>query len=95
MRNLSHQERCIMLNINPLLVTRHFQYKVKGFFEKIMLHDSLSKTKYYATQIEFQESSSPHVHSFICIFNTPNIQNENVYIEFIKKTICPVARPLE
>ena len=30
---------------------------------------------------------SQHVHSFICIFNRPNIENEAVYIEFIKKTI--------
>ena len=37
--------------------------------------------------IEFQERGSPHFHSFILIFNAPNIQNEADYIKFIEKTI--------
>ena len=43
--------------------------------------------KYYAIRIEFQETGSPRVHSFIKIFNTLNIQNVAAYIEFIKKII--------
>ena len=35
----------------------------------------------------FQERDSSHVHSFIWIFNAPNIENEAAYIEFIEKTI--------
>ena len=38
-------------------------------------------------RIEFQERISPHVHSFIWIFNTPNIENEAAYLEIIEKTI--------
>ena len=30
---LSYQERCKLLNNNPVLVARHFQYKVKIFFK--------------------------------------------------------------
>ena len=30
---------------------------------------------------------SSHVHLFIWVFNAPNIENKNAYIEFIKKTI--------
>ena len=45
------------------------------------------KKKYDAIRIEFQERGSPHICSFIWIFNAPNIQNENAYIEFIEKTI--------
>ena len=47
----------------------------------------MGKTKYYAIRIEFQERGSPHVHSFIWIFNAPNIENEAVYIELIEKAI--------
>ena len=47
----------------------------------------MGRTKYYAIRVEFQEKGSPHVHSFIWIFNVPNIQNEADYIEFIEKTI--------
>ena len=41
----------------------------------------------YYIRIEFQERGSPHVHSFIWIFNTPNLQNQAAYIDSIEKTI--------
>ena len=65
----------------------HFQYKVEVVFKDIILDGLLGKTKNYATRIEFQERSSPHVHSFIWIFKVPNIENETAYVEFIEKTI--------
>ena len=87
LKNLSYQDWCHLLNKNPVLLARHFQYKVEVFFKQIILDGPLGKTKYYAICIEFEERGSPHVHSFIWIFNAPNIQNETAYIEFIKKTI--------
>ena len=42
---------------------------------------------YYAIRIEFQERDSPYVHSYIWIFNAPNIENEADNIELIEKTI--------
>ena len=44
----------------------------------------MGKTKYCAIRIEFQERGSPHVHSFIWIFNAPN---KTAYTKFIEKTI--------
>ena len=67
-------------------MARHFQYKVEVFFKELILDGPLGKPK-YAIRIEFQGRGSPHVHSFIWIFNAPNIENEAAYIEFIKKTI--------
>ena len=46
----------------------------------------MRKTKYFAIGIKFQETGSPHVNSFIWVFNVPIIQNETAYIEFIEKT---------
>ena len=68
-------------------MARHFQHKVEVFFEEIILDGPLGKTKYYAIRIEFKERGSPHVHSFLWIFNALNIENEAAYIEFIEKTI--------
>ena len=67
-------------------MTRHSQYKVEVFFKEIILDGPLGKTK-YAICIEFQKRGSPHVHSFIWLFNAPNIENEAAYIESIEKTI--------
>ena len=67
-------------------MARHLQYKAEVFLKKIIPDSPLGKTKYHAIHIEFQERGSPHVHSFIWIFDRPNIQKEAAYIEFIEKT---------
>ena len=81
----SYQERCNQLNSNPILVAQHVQCKFENFFNGIILDGPLGKTKSYALRIEFQEKCSPHGHLFIWIFNVPNIQIEDLYIEFIEK----------
>ena len=47
----------------------------------------MGRTKYYAICIESQETGSPHAHSYIWIYNAPNIKNEAGHIEVIEKTI--------
>ena len=54
-RNLTYQQRIKLLNDNPVLVARHFQYKMQVFFNEIVLDGPFGKTKYYALRIEFQE----------------------------------------
>ena len=61
LKNLSYQERCNLLNDNPVLVARHFQYKVDVFFKEIMLDIldcPLGKTNYYANRTEFQKGAA-------------------------------------
>ena len=41
---LSYHERCDTLNKNPVLVARHFQYRVEILFKIIVLHGPLGKT---------------------------------------------------
>ena len=50
-KNMTYQERC---NKNPVLVARHFQYRVEIFFKVIVLDGPLGKTSYYAIRVEFQ-----------------------------------------
>ena len=57
------------MNKNPVLVARHFQYRVETFFKVIVLDEPLVKTSYYAIRVEFQVRGSPHIHSFIWILN--------------------------
>ena len=52
--NLTYHERCRLLNSNPVLVVRHFQYQVEVFFKEIAVDGPLGKTKYYAIRVEFQ-----------------------------------------
>ena len=76
---LSYRERCDTFNKNPVLVARHFQYRVKIFFFKfIVLDGPLGKTQYEAIRVEFQVRGSPHIHSFIWILNAPKLTKFNI-----------------
>ena len=74
-----------MLNNKPVLVAKHFQYKVEVFFEEIILDGPLGKIMIY--ELNFIKRGSLYGHSFIWIFNAPNIENEAAYTEFSEKTI--------
>ena len=75
---MSYHERCDTLNKNPVLVLRHFQYRVEMFFKIIVLDGSLGKTKYYAIQVEFQVRGSPHMCSFIWILIASKLKKVNI-----------------
>ena len=75
-KNMTYQERCNTLNKNPVLVARHFQYRVEIFFKVIVLDGPLGKTSYYAIRVEFQVRGSPHIHSFMWIINAPKLSKE-------------------
>ena len=46
-------ERCTYLNMNPVLLARHFQYRVEVFFKVIVINGPLGKVKYHAIRDEF------------------------------------------
>ena len=91
---MSYHERCDTLNKNPVLVVRHFQYRVELFFKTIILDGPLGKTNYYAIRVEFQVRGSPHVHSFIWILNAPKLSKFNIeeytnWVDTIIRTDLP------
>ena len=72
MKYMCFQDRCDTLNKNPVLVARHFQYRVEDFFKEIVLNGPLGKTKHYAIRVEFQVRV---VHTFIPLFGYSMHQN--------------------
>ena len=68
---MSYSDKCNLLNRNPVIVARHFQYRVELSFRVIVLDGLLGKTNYHAIRVEFQLRGSPHVYSFIWILNVP------------------------
>ena len=75
---LSYHERCYTLNKNPVLIAKHFQYRVEMFFKVIVLDGPLGKNQCYAIQVEFEVRGSPHIHSFIWILNAPKRTKFNI-----------------
>ena len=77
-------ERCKYLNLNPVLLARHFQYRAEVFSEAIVVNGPLGKVKYHAIRVEFQVQGSPHIHSFLWIIDAPVLSKANIdeYIKF-------------
>ena len=82
-------ERCRYLNLNPVVLARHFQYRVETFFKVIVLNGQFGKVKYYAIRVEFQVRGSPHVHSFVWIIGAPILTKHNIgeYVAFIDSVV--------
>ena len=81
--------RCNYLNLNPVLLARHFQYRVETFFQVIILDGPLGKVKHHAIRIEFQVRGSPHVHSFLWVLDAPTLSKDHIheYILFVDSIV--------
>ena len=84
---LSYDEKCKMLNLNPDIVAKHFQYRVETFFTEVPLSkgEPIGKIVYYALCVEFQMRDSPHLHALIWSEACPKLTSETkeAYIEYI------------
>ena len=89
-RNLSYMERTEILQSNPVVLARHFQYRLECYFKHIISKGALGgKLKHYAIRIEFQARGTPHAHCLIWIEDAPILTHETIheYSEFIDKII--------
>ena len=88
---LSYNEKCQMLNLNPVIVAEHFQYRVETFFTEVLLTDAkpIGKIVYYALRIEFQMRGSPHLHALLWTSDCPRLNqgNKQVYINYIDEYV--------
>ena len=84
-KNLDYFKRCEILNNNPVLLSRHFQYRVEVYFKEIIIDGPLGKVKYYAIRVEFQFRGSPHIHSFLWVIGAPVLTKDtkNEYLQYI------------
>ena len=91
-------ERCRHLNLNPVLLARHFQYRVEVFFKVIVVDGPLGKIKNHAIRVELQVLGNPHIHSFLWIADAAVLSKANTeqYIKFIDSFIKAfVPNPVE
>ena len=88
---LSYNEKCSMLNLNPVVVAKHFQYRVETFFKEVLMANAnlIGKIIYYALRVEFQMRGSPHLHALIWTSDCPTRTDDNIeaYTEFVDKHV--------
>ena len=89
LENLSYEDKCKYLNMNPVFLARHFQYRVEVFFKEIVLNGPLGKIQYHVIRVEFQVRGSPHVHVFLWVQNPPVLSeaNKETYIAFVDSIV--------
>ena len=87
--NMNYFDRTRILNSNPVLLARHFQYRVEVFFKEIIVDGPLGKVKHYAIRVEFQVRGSPHIHSLIWVIGAPILSenNKEEYITFVDSIV--------
>ena len=100
--SLSYNQRCNMLNRNPVVVAKHFQYRFERLFKDVILGPGkpIGDVLYHAVQIEFQSRGSRHAHSFIWIKACPELTDGTTedYIKFVDHYISaflhdPISSP--
>ena len=88
---IDYFRKCEILNQNPVLTARHFQFRVEVFFKEIILNKNgpLGEVSHYVIKVEFQLRGSPHIHSFLWVVNAPILTKETKeeYIAFVDSII--------
>lgn len=54
---MSYYDRCKLLSSDPVLVEKHFQYRVEDFLKEVVIDGTSGKIKYYVIRIEFHVPS--------------------------------------
>ena len=84
---MTYNDKCKMLNSNPVVVAKHFQFRLERLFKDVLLSrcDPIGHILYYAMRIEFQFRGSPHVHCFIWVDKFPTLTDENTnsFVEYL------------
>ena len=64
---LSYNERSLILNLNPVDVSKRFQYRDETLFTEIRFTNAnpIGKIVYYALHIEFQMRGSSHLYALM------------------------------
>ena len=89
--SLDWEERCRLIQSDPVTCARHFDYQVNKFLSSFLLSSAepLGKISDWFYRVEYQQRGSPHVHMLIWMECAPKFQEQSdkEVIEFINKII--------
>ena len=91
LENLNWQEKCRLIQSDPVTCARHFDYQINQFLRNFLLSDAapLGKIADWFYRVEYQQRGSPHIHMLIWLENAPTfgIDSDKNVIAFINKVI--------
>ena len=91
LENLNWEEKCKLIQSDPVTCARHFDYQVNQFLRKFLMSNAapLGKLVDWFYRVEYQQRGSPHIHMLIWLEDAPvfGVDNDIEVIEFIDKII--------
>ena len=98
----SWEEKCRLIQSDPVTCARHFDYQFKTFFKEFLMSTigPLGKIEDWFYRVEYQQRGSPHIHMLIWLENAPvfGVDKDDDVTSFIDKIITchlPLNNELE
>jgi hypothetical protein len=89
--NLTWEEKCRLIQSDPVTCARHFDYQFNTFLKSFLMSDigPLGKIKDWFYRVEYQQRGSPHIHMLIWLENAPvfGVDKDEEVIAFIDQII--------
>ena len=89
--NLTWDEKCRLIQSDPVTCARHFDYQFNTFLKKFLMSDiaAVGKIKDWFYRVEYQQRGSPHIHMLIWLENAPmfGVDKDEDVTAFIDKII--------
>ena len=91
LENLNWEEKCRLIQSDPVTCARHFDYQFNTFLKKFLMSDlaPLGKIKDYFYRVEYQQRGSPHIHMMIWLEDVPvfGVDKDEDVVSFIDQII--------
>ena len=91
LENLNWEDKCILIQGDPVTCARHFDYQVNQFINNFLLSKTapLGKIADWFYRVEYQQRGSPHIHMLIWLENAPTfgIDFDCDVVKFIDRII--------
>lgn len=91
LKNLNWEEKCRLIQNDPVTCARHFDYQVNTFIRHFLLSkgEPLGPISDWFYRVEYQQRGSPHIHMLIWIENAPKFgeDSDSKVTSFIDKII--------
>ena len=91
LENMNWNEKCRLIQSNPVTYARHFDYQVSQFLTNFLLKGAqpLGKISDWFYRVEYQQRGSPHIHMLIWLDSAPvfGVDDDAIVTDFIDQII--------
>ena len=90
-RKLTWQQKCELIQQDPVTCARHFDHQVQGLIHRLLQNklNPVGKVSDFFYKVEFQMRGSPHIHMLLWIKDAPKLEdgNEEDVVNFIDQHV--------